>query len=113
MKGLLRNSPFCNAALFLELLFLADAFAFVIGSGRRLDEVDDARDNDAGEVADAHKVVEGVVHVEAFRNEKFVDGHQDGGHEDSDKDTCNQFAHTMNVVFLEPLAGILKIILLN
>ncbi len=92
---------------------LADAFAFVVGSGGRLDEVDDARDDNAGEVADAHEVVEGVVHVEAFGNEKFVDGHQDGGHEDSDKDTCNQFAHTMNVVFLEALAVILKIILLN
>ena len=63
---------------------LADAFALVVCSGRRLDEVYDARDDNAGEVADAHKVVEGVVHVEAFGNEKFVDGHQDGGHEDSD-----------------------------
>lgn len=92
---------------------LADAFALVVCSGRRLDEVDDARNNDAGEVADAHKMVEGVVHVEAFGNEEFVDGHQDGGHEDSDKDTCDQFAHALNVVFLEALAGILKRILLN
>ncbi len=65
-------------------MLLIDAFAFVVRSGRRLDKVDDARDDDAGKVADAHEVVEGVVHVEAFGNEKFVDGHQDGGHDDSD-----------------------------
>ena len=58
-------------------------------------------------------MVESVVHVEAFGNEKFIDGHQDGGHEDSDKDTCDKFAHALNVAFLGVLAGILKIILLN
>lgn len=92
---------------------LADAFALVVCSGGRLDKVYDAWDNDAGEVADAHEVVESVVHVEAFGNEKFVDGHQNGGYDNSDKDTCNQFTHALNVVFLEALAGILKIILLN
>ena len=94
-------------------VLLADAFALVVGSGGRLDKVDDARDDNAGEVADAHEVVESVVHVEAFGNEKFVDGHQNGGCDNSDEDTCNQFTHTMNVVFLDALAGILKIILLN
>lgn len=109
----MKQSFFALLRYFWRRSFLADAFALVVGSGGRLDKVDDARDNDAGKVADTHEMVESVVHVEAFGNEKFIDGHQDGGHEDSDKDTCNQFAHTMNVVFLEALAGILKIILLN
>ena len=109
----MKQSFFALLRYFWRRSSLADAFAFVVRSGRRLDKVDDARDDDAGKVADAHKMVEGVVHVETFGNEEFVDGHQDGGHEDSDKDTCDQFAHALNVVFLEALAGILKIILLN
>ena len=80
----MKQSFFALLCYFWRRSSLADAFAFVVRSGRCLDKVDDARDDDAGKVADAHEVVEGVVHVEAFGNEEFVDGHQDGCHDDSD-----------------------------
>lgn len=79
---------------------LADAFAFVVGSGRRLDKVDDARDDNACHEADAQKGVEARAFGKRCGQQQDADQFQRCGNKKSDDNSCNDFAHALNVVFL-------------
>lgn len=72
----------------------------VVFSGGSLYEVDDARDNDTCRVAKADDGVEALAFGKCRGQEQGADQFQGECGENPNKKSCDNFAHTLNVVFL-------------
>ena len=72
----------------------------VVCSGGSLYKIECARDNDACRVAKADDCVEAFAFGNCRRQEQGADQFQDQCGENPYKKSCDNFAHTLNVVFL-------------
>lgn len=72
----------------------------VVFSGGRLYEIDDARDDDACRIAKADDRIETLAFGNCRGQEQWADQFQGECGENPNKKSCDNFAHTLNVVFL-------------
>ena len=75
-------------------------FALVVCSGGRLYEVDDARNDNACYAAGAQECVKARAFGKRCGQEQNADQFQRYGDKKANDNSCNDFTHTKNVVFL-------------
>lgn len=81
----------------------------VVCSGGSLYKIECARDNDACRVAKADDCVEAFAFGNCRRQEQGADQFQDQCGENPYKKSCDNFAHTLNVVFLWPIENVFAV----
>jgi hypothetical protein len=78
-------------------------------SGGSLYKIECARDNDACRVAKADDCVEAFAFGNCRGQEQGADQFQDQCGENPYKKSCDNFAHTLNVVFLWPIENVFAV----
>lgn len=81
----------------------------VVCSGGSLYKIECARDNDACRVAKADDCVEAFAFGNCRGQEQGADQFQDQCGENPYKKSCDNFAHTLNVVFLWPIENVFAV----
>jgi len=81
----------------------------VVFSGGSLYEIDDTRDDDACRIAKADDRIETLAFGNCRGQEQGADQFQGECGENPNKKSCDNFAHTLNVVFLWPIENVFAV----